>query len=234
MRIHRLIAILLTLEAKGTVKAKTLAASLETSTRTIYRDVDTLCEAGIPLVTTTGPNGGISISEGYRTDLKNISPEDLVHLHFRSLGIRLGHPSDNVQRKLDKLMSRQGSQALNTVKKQFYLDEEGWWTDVKPEFDPNAFVDAVRRHAKLTFEYLKMDQTHSMRTVHPYGVVIAQNDWYLVAYCEKANAIRTFKCERMSNIQTLESTFEPQEAFDLEHYWKKSKEAFKTLCQETD
>lgn len=88
MRVHRMISILLLVEAKGRIKAKELAEELETSVRTIYRDVDALCEAGIPLTTDTGPNGGIHFLEGYTVGIKNLNGEDIINLYLNGMGVK--------------------------------------------------------------------------------------------------------------------------------------------------
>lgn len=80
MRLHRLIAILLLVESRGKIKAKELAEALETSVRSIYRDIDVLAESGIPLVATTGPNGGIALMEGYTVNLRRLHGEEVVQL----------------------------------------------------------------------------------------------------------------------------------------------------------
>ncbi|MFD2878558.1 helix-turn-helix transcriptional regulator [Paenibacillus rhizoplanae] len=82
MRLHRLIAILLLLESRGKMKANELSIALETSVRSIYRDIDVLAESGIPLVSTTGPNGGISLMEGYTVNLRRLQGEEVVQLFF--------------------------------------------------------------------------------------------------------------------------------------------------------
>jgi predicted DNA-binding transcriptional regulator YafY len=80
MRLQRLIAILLLIESRGHMKAKELAQALETSVRTIYRDIEALCEAGVPLVAMTGPNGGVSLMEGYQVAMNHLYSDDVINL----------------------------------------------------------------------------------------------------------------------------------------------------------
>lgn len=95
MRLHRLIAILLLVESRGKMKANELAQALETSVRSIYRDIDVLAEAGIPLLSMSGPNGGISLMEGYTVNLKQLHGEDVINLYLTGMGIYSGGHSES-------------------------------------------------------------------------------------------------------------------------------------------
>ncbi|WP_306440379.1 helix-turn-helix transcriptional regulator [Paenibacillus sp. VTT E-133280] len=95
MRLHRLIAILLLVESRGKMKANDLAEALETSVRSIYRDIDVLAEAGIPLLSTPGPNGGISLMEGYTVNLNQLHGEDVINLFLTGMGIHTGGHTDS-------------------------------------------------------------------------------------------------------------------------------------------
>lgn len=234
MRIHRLITILLMVESKGLVKAKDLAETLETSTRTIYRDIDTLCEAGFPLTTSTGPNGGISFMTHYKLNLKNIHEEDIVSLFLGGMGVKLGPKGLSAFLKLDKAIDPSLKEELQVVSKHFYLDEDSWWDEERHRFDPDLLVEAVRSHLKLTLHYVNKDGQTSNRTLHPYGIVISEGEWYVVAFCEKAQEIRTFKCSRMIHCHLSKSPFSIPADFNLERHWKSRKEAFIKACRENE
>lgn len=234
MRIHRLIAILLTIESKDVVKAKELAERLETSTRTIYRDIDTLCEAGFPLTTSTGPSGGISFMPNYKLNLKNIHEEDIVSLFLGGMGVKLGPKGLNAFLKLDKAIDPSLKEELQVVNKHFYLDEDSWWDEDRHRFDPDLIIEAVRGHFKLNIHYVNKDGKTSNRILQPYGVVVSEGEWYVVGLCEKAEEIRTFKCCRMIRCHLCKSTFEAPANFDLEAHWKLQKAAFIKACKETE
>jgi hypothetical protein len=89
MRLHRLIAILLLIESRGSIKTKELADALETSVRTIHRDIDILCESGIPITAATGPNGGIRFIEGYYVNINNLHCDDIISLFLCGIGVVL-------------------------------------------------------------------------------------------------------------------------------------------------
>ena len=133
MRVHRLISILLLIESKGTIKAREIASKLEISLRTVYRDIDSLCEAGIPIATTPGPNGGIYLMEGYSGRIDCLHEEDIINLYINSMGIIPDKQSDmamklnNTLMKLQKSLSPNQISELNKIKKRFHFDDTLWW-----------------------------------------------------------------------------------------------------------
>jgi predicted DNA-binding transcriptional regulator YafY len=128
MRVQRLIAILLLIESRGQMKAKDLARALETSERTIYRDVDALCESGVPLVSATGPNGGIALMDNYRLDLNRLYRDDVVNLYLSGIGF---HPDGseasaklrNTFLKLEKSLPAEYRLDIENARNRFYYDE---------------------------------------------------------------------------------------------------------------
>lgn len=240
MRLHRLIAILLMIEDQGVVKAKDLAEHLEVSTRTIFRDVDTLCESGIPLYCETGPNGGIRLVEGYAVGIKQLNGEELISLYLNGIGIKVDRKSDwrlhqqNALLKIEKNAQFGLKNQLVQMRRQFYLDEEAWWGDSKPHYDPEWLIAAIRSNMKLDIEYGNREGLQSWRTIRPYGMVVSEQMLYIVAYCEKAGALRTFRCDRISNCELLEASFMVPEDFQLALYWKEAKKQFIELCRSNE
>ncbi|HUT75517.1 MAG TPA: HTH domain-containing protein [Armatimonadota bacterium] len=98
MRLHRLLAVLVLLESRGQLKARELAEALETSERTIHRDLATLCEAGIPIQAIAGPTGGFRLMEGYTNHLPQLHPNEAVGLFLRGIGM---DPSEQREAHVD-------------------------------------------------------------------------------------------------------------------------------------
>lgn len=240
MRVHRMISILLLIEAKGKIKAKELAEELETSVRTIYRDVDALCEAGMPLTTDTGPNGGIHFLEGYTVGIKNLNGEDIINLYLNGMGIKADKQSDMAMKtnaallKFQKNMSSEINNDLNTIRKRFYVDDIPWWGETHKLHNVDAFIQAVWQSKKLRITYKKHRGEITKRVIRPYGIVINEMNWYMIAYCEKSNAIRTFKCERITECQYLIEKFIVPENFYIEDFWKKNKKLFISECSQSE
>jgi predicted DNA-binding transcriptional regulator YafY len=240
MRLHRLIAILLLIESRGRMKAKDLAFALETSTRSIYRDIDILAEAGIPIVTTSGPSGGVYLMEGYTVNLKQLNGDDVVNLYLTGMGIYSGDQTEsglklkNALLKLEKTLPASYQTDIQKAKSRFYFDDTPWWTEriVIPCLETLRI--AVWRTLKLSIQYSKVNGASSMRTIHPYGLVVKKADWYLIAYCEDAQEIRTFKCERIVKAELIEEEFEIPHVFSLEKHWNLQDKAFKQICKEDE
>ncbi|QVK19129.1 YafY family transcriptional regulator [Mycoplasmatota bacterium] len=233
MRLHRLIAIILLVESRGVVKAKEIASALEVSIRTIYRDIETLCQAGIPLMTTTGKNGGISFVSQYSLDLNHFYGDEVIQLYLTGMGIRPINETETKQKLQNALFKLEANLPDNfksdiiKVKKRIYYDETPWWGEIKKIKYLELIRKAVIQSIKLKITYLRYQGDKSKRIIEPYGIVSKQLDWYLIAYDEYRKEIRTFKCERIVNIETLSETFRIPDNFSLESYWKNSENRFK-------
>lgn len=240
MRLHRMISILLLIESKGKVKAKELALELETSVRTIYRDIDALCEAGIPLTADSGPNGGIHFMEGYDVGIKNLQGEDIINLYLNGIGIKADRQSDmgmklnNVLLKLEKNVPRELCDDINTIKRRFYVDDTPWWGDMHRLQNIDMLIQSVCRSRKLRIAYKKHKGELSFRNIRPYGIVVKEMNWYMIAYCEKSNDIRMFKCDRIIKCEYLDENFIIPEDFFIDEFWKRSSDAFINQCSQSE
>lgn len=238
MRVHRLIAILLLVESRGKIKAKELAEKFEISERTVYRDIDALCEAGIPIFTSTGPDGGISLMDEYRVGINNISEEDILNLHIFGKGLKPDYSSDlslkinNTIMKLQKRLSNKQKDKISTINKRFHFDGKPWWGSSFNSKMINNILSSVFESRKLDIIYKKISGEVSERLVLPYGIVVKEDEWYMVAYCTERCEIRTFKCERLVHNELSNEEFEIPDDFSLTAYWNKSKKNFKKLCIE--
>lgn len=240
MRLHRMISILLLIENKGKVKAKDLAEKLETSVRTIYRDIDALCEAGIPLKADTGPNGGIQFMDGYKVKINDLSGEDIINLYLSSMGIKPGKKSEGGMKvttallKLQKTLSPELNDDLDTIKRRFHVDDIPWWGKENKLDYVDILMQAIWQSYKLRIVYKKTTGEETQRDIRPDGIVVNQMDWYMIAYCEKSNDLRTFKCERIIRCECLFERFILPKDFSAKEYWERSKKLFKDTCMESE
>jgi predicted DNA-binding transcriptional regulator YafY len=237
MRLHRLIAILLLLESRGSIKARELADALETSERTIYRDIDILCEAGVPIAALAGPSGGFSLMEGYSVNMKQLHCDDIVNLFLSGIGIRPDEHSEaslNLKKtilKLEKSLPSQYIPDIKTARQRFHFDPGAWWQERPPVYHMDTLRHAVWKSKKLVIEYRKLSRSRdevSTRHVRPYGLVVKNMDWYLAAYCEERDEMRVFKCDRILRAEILEEGFTVPEEFNLEEFWKQQVGDFKS------
>ncbi len=237
MRLNRLIAILLLLESRGQMKARDLAHALETSERTIHRDIEVLSMAGVPIQTGTGPNGGFSLMEGYSERLSELRSDDVVNLYLSGIGVRPERQSEaslslqNTLLRLESNLPDTYRPDVEKVKSRFHFDPEIWWSEHLPIPHMDTIRRAVWDSTKLIITYKKtsLDRNEtSSRIVQPYGLVVKNTEWYLIAFCETSQAIRSFKCERIMNAQFIaDDPFTIPNDFNLERYWEESVIQFK-------
>lgn len=226
MRLHRLLAILLLLESRRQLKARELAAALETSERTIHRDIDTLCEAGLPIQAIAGRAGGFRLMEGYTSHLPVLPREEAIGLFLRGIGMS---PAEQAEahgdlrlalRRLEERLPAHFRPDVRIATKRFYFDPTPWWEDTPVSYHLDTLRQAVWHSRKVSIEYEDAARQATSRTVRPYGLVVKMMQWYLVGFCELRGAVRTFNVWRIENAVLLEESFELPDDFSLEGYWQ--------------
>lgn len=222
MRASRLLSILLSLQARGRLTAAEMAEELEVSERTIYRDIDQLSAAGIPVVADRGRIGGFKLTQGFRTQLTGLTESEAETLFLAGLpgpAAELGL-ADHMAVARTKLMAALPAGArAERVAGRFHLDAAGWFraTDAVP-FLP-TIARAVWNARFLRFRYGQAKDAE-VRKVGPLGLVLKAGVWYLVA--QKGNAFRTYRVGRMTEAEVLEETYSRPAKFDLAAWWEKS------------
>ena len=220
------------LDSRGIMKAASLAKILETSERTIYRDIDILCEAGIPIMSIPGPNGGYSFMENYKINSNSLESGDVVNLLLSSMGVRPEKDTEAAQQlqnaviKLENSVSAEHREELIMAKERFFIDSEPWWG----KRIENKYIDIIKKSVlnlkKLKIHYKKYDGEISERIIRPYGVIVKNSEWYMAAFCEIKNEVRVFKCSRIVNVEVLDGGFSMPENFHLNEFWGESKHKF--------
>lgn len=201
MKIDRMIGILSILLQQEKVTAPYLAEKFEVSRRTINRDIEALCMAGIPLVTEPGQNGGVSIMEGYKIDRALFTTQDMQALlaGLRSLDSVSG--TNQYVQLMEKLSA--GASNLLAGDTHILIDLSSWYKSAlspKIELLHNAILSAN----KVSFTY-HSPKEESIRTVEPYDLIFQWAGWYLWGWCERREAFRLFKLMRMTELSLGES-----------------------------
>ena len=196
MKIDRLIGILSILLQQEKVTAPYLAEKFEVSRRTIQRDIDTLCQAGIPLVTSQGVGGGISIVEGYRIDRALLTSEDMqaVLTGLRSLDSVSG--TNRYGQLMEKLAA--GASEVISGDEYMLIDLSSWYQGIlAPRME--LIRGAIERREEIEFAYYspKGDQT---RQVQPYYLLFQWSSWYVWGWCKTKEDYRMFKLNRMGEL----------------------------------
>ncbi|MBR4777345.1 MAG: YafY family transcriptional regulator, partial [Lachnospiraceae bacterium] len=204
MKIDRLIGILSILLQKEMVTAPELAEQFEVSRRTINRDIESLCKAGIPIKTSQGAGGGISIMNGYRMDRTILTSRDMqmIMAGLRSLDSVAG--SSYYGQLMEKIQA--GSSELVSGKESILIDLSSWYkTTLAPKI--SMIQDAIETRHLLEFKYFA-PSGESNRTIEPYYIVFKWTSWYVYGWCLTRKDYRLFKLNRMDNVLMSDKGFE--------------------------
>jgi predicted DNA-binding transcriptional regulator YafY len=222
MRASRLVSILLLLQSRGRMTAAQLAAELEVSVRTVYRDVESLHEAGIPLYGDAGHRGGYQLLDGYRTRLTGLNTAEAQALFLSGLPgpaaeLGLGPVLAAAQLKLLAALPPGLGEQVGRVRARFHLDAPGWYA--APDEVPllPAVAGAVWHGRALQVRYRRWKEpTDVDRRLEPYGLVLKAGRWYLVA----APGPRTYRVDQILDLRVLEEEFGVPDGFELARYWQ--------------
>jgi predicted DNA-binding transcriptional regulator YafY len=224
MRASRLVSLLLLLQARGRMTAQELADELEVSLRTIYRDVESLSAAGVPVYADRGPTGGYQLLDGYRTCLTGLTGEEaeslfLTGLHGPAAELGLGTVLAAAELKLMAALPKGMAERAGRVRERFHLDVPGWFHGGDPTPFLTAVADAVWNQHRLSVVYRRWKTpTPVARTLDPLGLVLKAGHWYLIARSEGAD--RTYRVDRVLELETLDEAFDRPGDFDLAAFWR--------------
>jgi predicted DNA-binding transcriptional regulator YafY len=223
MRADRLLSLLMLLQTRGTLTARTLADELEVSERTIYRDIDALSVAGVPLYADRGPGGGISLVEDYRTNLTGLSAEETRALFMlsipaplRQLGV--GKELQSALLKLSAALPAAQRQEQETARRRIHLDASWWGQSGEPGPHLGAVQSALWRDHRLRIRTRMFFGAEIEQAVDPLGLVAKAGEWYLVA--QVGGGARVFRVADLLSAAELGETFTRPAAFDLAAFWE--------------
>ncbi len=202
MQIDRLLGITNILIEKQNVTAKYLAECFGVSTKTIYRDIDTLTLAGIPIITIKGKNGGIRILDNYKISksfLKNNEQDDII----KGLELMKALNYGKIDTTLSKLKGLFSKKEFNLIEVEF----SQWESDKTMEKKFSIVKEALFNEKALFFSYFDNYGKKSQRKVYPLKLVFKEKHWYLSGYCLKRKDYRFFKISKMLDIKGLEESF---------------------------
>ena len=186
MKTDRLIGILSVLLQKEKCTAPELAEKFEVSRRTVNRDIETLCRAGIPVCTVQGAGGGICIMDGYKIDRTLLTSRDMQMI---LAGLR----------SLDSVSGRDS----------ILIDlSSGYKESLAPKI--SLIRDGIEERKLIAFHYFAPGG-ESIRRVEPYYLIFKWSSWYVWGWCRKREAFRLFKLNRMEELKKEEETFSPRQ-----------------------
>ncbi|MCF2532371.1 helix-turn-helix transcriptional regulator [Yinghuangia soli] len=249
MRASRLLSVLLTLQTRGQVTAQELADELEVSVRTVYRDIESLSAAGIPVYAERGPAGGYRLLDGFRTKINGLTADEADSLMLTGLPgpaaeLGLGAVVASAQLKLMAGLAPELRERAARAGERFHLDTVGWYHAAENSPHLADAANAVWHGRRIRITYRRWGGKVSPRVVEPYGLVLKAGVWYLVARAVEAapaagpgesgqsgeprRAERTYRIGRILELEALDESFERDPAFALADYWAAWSEEFET------
>jgi predicted DNA-binding transcriptional regulator YafY len=236
VRAERLMALLFLLQQLQRATAAELAAALEVSERTVYRDVEALLAAGVPLWTEQGRAGGIRLLEGWRTRLDGLTGREAAAIFaigvpelLAELG--LGSSLTAARAKVLAGLPTELREYATRVADRFHLDAPGWFQEVESAAQLTVVADAVASERRLRMEY-RRGSTVVTRELDPLGLVVKAGVWYLVGRVDAD--IRTYRVARIVSASTLPASFERPTDFELAKWWAQASARFeRSLLRET-
>ncbi|WP_127578935.1 helix-turn-helix transcriptional regulator [Paenibacillus koleovorans] len=207
MKLDRLLAITMLLLNRGRVSAKQLADRFEVSLRTVYRDMETINQAGIPIVSYAGTSGGYEIMEQYRLERQYLTVDELrsIVVALKGFGQSLGE--DDVDHLLDKVgalmqKSEPTSHGAGTgvMEEQVVIDLSPWRRNAEAKEKLVHLRQAIRDNRIVHFDYVNGQGEHAGRSCEPMSVVLKGYVWYLYGYCLLRGDFRVFRLSRITKL----------------------------------
>lgn len=222
MRADRLLSILMLLQTKGRMTAHDLASQLEVSERTIYRDLDALSTAGIPIYTERGPNGGCSLIDGYQTRLTGLTEAEVRALFLFNMAapladLGLGKVLDDALLKLEAALPAASRAKVEQVQQRFHLDATWWYHPADASTCLQTIQEALWQDHKLYLVYCENDGTWHEYTLDPYGLVSKAGLWYLIGVSDECYQV--LRVSHIMHTLLLDEQFQRSANFDLARYW---------------
>ena len=214
MKVDRLVSIIMILLDKERIGAQELADMFEVSPRTIYRDIDTINMAGIPICSTSGVGGGFEIMQKYKIDRKVFSTADLsaILMGLSSLSNMMrGDELVNALAKVKSFIPADRAKDIELKANQIYVDLSPWMSNRNIQPYLEIIKIALQKSKLLSFEYADRYGNKTARTAEPYQLVLKSSHWYMQGYCHKRSDYRLFKLSRISNLRMQEETFIPRD-----------------------
>lgn len=218
--------------------AAELAAELEVSVRTIYRDVEALAQAGVPIYAERGPHGGVRLVDGYRTRLTGLTAEEAEAVFLSGLpgpaaALGLGTVVAAARLKVMAALPPELRARAGRVSERFHLDAPGWFQPQEQLDHLETLAGAVWDSHRLRIRYRRGEHRGTVeREIDPLGLVLKGGIWYFVA--QAGTSIRTYRVSRVETVEVLPERFVRPADFDLASHWHESTAAYERDAHRID
>ena len=222
MKIERLLAITVILLNRRKVTAKELADRFEVSVRTIYRDIETLNGAGIPVISTQGHEGGLTIPDNYKLSRQLLTFDDMLSLLSALKGVNRTLKNDDIERVIDKVTALIPSEKETVYRNHadsFVIDITPWGNGDYHRDNIQKVHEAVTGSLLLDFAYTDANGRNSKRQVEPHTLLYKGFTWYMLGFCLNRQDFRLFRLSRMRTLSTTNKQFVRRQLAPLDHFF---------------
>jgi predicted DNA-binding transcriptional regulator YafY len=244
MRADRLLSILMLLQARGRMTAQELAGELEVSERTIYRDLEALHTAGVPVLAERGPGGGCELPEKYRTNLTGLTEPEVRGLFLSAVpgplaDLGMGKALEAAMLKLAASLPDMHREDVARVRGRIHVDTAEWFRPQEAVPHLKTIEEAVWRDRRLSITYRRTEGLVVKRRIEPYGLVAKGNVWYVVGAIVQRpqiygvsrvksarSMVQVYRVSRIMAAELTEEGFERPDNFDLAGFWAQWCEEF--------
>ena len=215
MRLDRLLEIVIILLNRRTITARELADRFEVSIRTIYRDIEAINTAGIPVISFQGQGGGFSIMEGYTVDRRVLSLDDMRSILTALKGLQSSLQNEEINKAIEKISSLipdDRAEEFSRKMEMLVVEMTPWGLPGKRKDNVRILHRAITESRLLEFQYRNQKGEFSERRVEPMTLLLKGQTWYLFGYCLKREAYRIFRLSRIRNPELLLRGFTRRDA----------------------
>jgi predicted DNA-binding transcriptional regulator YafY len=230
MRSSRLVSILMLLQARHRMTARDLAGELGVSLRTVYRDVEALTAAGIPVYAEQGRAGGYRLVDGYRTRLTGLTESEaqslfMVGLPGPATALGLGAEAASAERKLLAALAPEQRLRAGRLRDRFHLDMPAWYHEAEDAPQLAAIAEAVLSDRVVDVIYRRWKAPREVkRRLSPYGLVLKSGAWYVAA--QTGAGVRIYRISNILQLTLTAEHFDRPDGFDLADFWQQHLDEF--------
>lgn len=232
MKIDRLLAITVLLLNRQRISAKELADRFEVSVKTIYRDIDALGQAGIPVVAHKGASGGFEIMEEYTLHRQLLSLKEMAAILAAIKGAASALDDgllEHLLEKMEALIGKMEQGQSGYAKAGVVFDFRPWGQSSAAQEKIHSIKKAIERSLPMRITYSNREGDGSERIIEPYKLILKGQLWYLQAFCTLKNEFRVFRLSRITSYHIMDFPFVPRKPPQLDKYawgseWSKEKE----------
>ena len=230
MRASRLLSILIVLQTRGRLSSVALARELEVSERTIYRYVDELSAAGVPIFAERGRNGGFALLDGYRTEVTGLTSTEvdaisLIGVAQAAKDLGLGEEAAAARQKIFASLPKEKGSIADRIAARFHVDAVPWYSHHTPPTALRPIASAVWADKQVRMTYQSWQRV-VVRTISPLGIVMKAGAWYVVGAIGKE--VRTYRVDSIRDFEITTKAASRPRTFDLARYWDQAAKEFES------